>query len=82
LADEVRNAKKEREIMTFEMPFKEIYIHLPENDPAFVCTVRYGGLPGKATRVPLEVPPACAFEQEESSIVRTRSRFGPGANSV
>jgi hypothetical protein len=65
--------------MTFEMAFKEIYIHLPENDPAFVCTVRYGGVLGKATRVPLEVRTAAELDSEDetTSIVRSSRRFGP-----
>lgn len=65
--------------MTFKMAFKEIYIRLPENDTAFVCTIRYGGLPGKATRFPVEIRtvPEVDFEDETWSIVRGRGRFGP-----
>lgn len=62
--------------MTFETRFKEIYISLADNE--LVCTIRYGGLPGKRRRFPLEVKTTrdVNFEDQEPSVVRTRSRFG------
>jgi hypothetical protein len=79
LSDRVLQQPGREKIMTFKVAFKEIYIRLPENDSAFVCTIRYGGLPGKATRVPLEVgtAPEPEFKDETMSTVRNRSRFGP-----
>ena len=70
--------------MKFEMPFKEIYIHLPEGEPAFVCTIRYGGVLGTATRFPLvaRAAPDLNFEEEDSSIVPVRRRLGPSATGI
>lgn len=61
--------------MTFGIRFKEVYIHLSEDERALGCTVRYGGLIEKATQFPLErreVPPHLA--EESLPIVRTRNR--------
>jgi len=58
--------------------FKEVYIHLSENDSAFVCTVRYGGVIGKSTQLPLAISldvPA-DLEQESMPLVRIRNRRG------
>lgn len=67
--------------MTIEFHFKEIYIHLNENDSAFVCTVRYGGLIEKSTCFPLEIDPDVPStpEQESMPAVRIRNRRGEGA---
>lgn len=63
--------------MTFRNPFKEIYIRLVENDPVFVCTVRYGGFIGKSTEVPLKSGPEASpnAEEQPSPILRARNRF-------
>lgn len=62
--------------MMIGLQFKEIYIHLNENDSAFVCTVRYGGVIGKSTHLPLatnlEVP--SDLEQDSMPVVRIRNR--------
>ena len=67
--------------MTIGFQFKEIYIHLNEDDPGFVCTVRYGGMIGKSTHFPLElgrdVPPD--LDQESMAVVRIRNRRGESA---
>ena len=67
--------------MMIGFQFKEICIHLNENDSAFVCTVRYGGVIGKSTHFPLEtgrdVPPD--LEQQSIPVVRIRSRRGESA---
>ena len=60
--------------MTFGRPFKEVYIHLVENESAFVCTVRYAGFLTKSTQFSLEIRPR-SLENESPPIVR--SRFGP-----
>jgi len=64
--------------MTFGRPFREVYIHLVENEPVFVCTVRYGGFPGSSTQVPLKIRPVAFpdLEEEPLPILRTRKRFG------
>ena len=64
--------------MTLGKRFKEVYIHLVENEPAFVCTVRYGGLLGKSVQFPLEMRPEVPpdIEDESLPVVRTRSGFG------
>ena len=64
--------------MTFGSRFKEVYIRLVENEPMFVCTVRYGGLPWKSTEFPLKTRPEVAPDPEEEAlpILRTRNRFG------
>ena len=66
--------------MTIGIQFKEVYIHLIENEPALVCTVRYGGMIGKSTHFPLEigreVPPDLDQESESLPIVRIRNRRG------
>jgi hypothetical protein len=64
--------------MTFGRPFKEVYIHLVENEPMFVCTIRYGGFPGKSTEFPLKIRPEVspAIEGEAPAVIRTRNRFG------
>jgi hypothetical protein len=64
--------------MTFGSRHKEIYIHLVENEPMFVCTVRYGGFPWKSTEFPFKTRPEISPEPEEASspISRTRNRFG------
>lgn len=62
--------------MSFGSRFKEVYIRLVESEPKFVCTVRYGGLPGKSTEFPLKTSPevTLAPEQEAVPILRTRNR--------
>jgi hypothetical protein len=69
--------------MTFRNPLKEVYIRLVENEPVFVCTVRYGGFLGKSTEVPLKSRPEASPEIEEqpSPILRARNRFGASAES-
>lgn len=64
--------------MIFGSRFKEVCIRLVENEPAFVCTVRYGGLPWKSTEFPLKTSPEAAPNPEEEAlpILRTRNRFG------
>jgi hypothetical protein len=64
--------------MTFGKRFKDVYIHLVENEPAFVCTVRYGGFLGKSVQFPLEIRPEVPLdiEDESSPVVRIRNRFG------
>ncbi len=67
--------------MTFGSRFKEVYIRLVENEPMFVCTVRYGGLPGKSTEFPLKTSPEVAPDREEEAlpILRTRNRVRPSS---
>ena len=64
--------------MTFGKRFKEVYIHLVEGEPAFLCTVRYGGFLGKSRQFRLEMRPEAPsdLEDESSPIVRTSNRFG------
>ena len=67
--------------MTNGIQVKEIYIHLIENEPGFVCTVRYGGLIGKSKYFPLEIAPEVALDLDEESfpVVRIRKRRGDSA---
>ena len=69
------------EAMTSGIQVKEIYIHLIENEPGFVCTVRYGGLIGKSKHFPLEiardVPPD--LDEESFPVVRIRNRRSASA---
>jgi hypothetical protein len=71
-----RDRRAEGEAMTIGIQFKEIYIHLTENEPGLVCTVRYGGLIGRSTHFPLEigreVPPD--LDEESLPVVRIRNR--------
>ena len=64
--------------MTIGIQFKEVYVHLTENEPALVCTVRYGGLIGKSRCFPLEigreVPPD--LDEELLPVVRIRRHRG------
>jgi hypothetical protein len=67
--------------MTFPGRFKEVSIRLVENEPMFVCTVRYGGLPWRSTEFPLRTSPEVAPDREEEPlpIHPARSRFGANA---
>jgi len=62
--------------MKIGVQFKEIYIHLVENAPEFVCTIRYGGLIGKSKHflleIPREIPPH--LEEESFPVVRSNRR--------
>ena len=73
-----RDRRAEGEAMTIGIQFKEVYIHLIENEPALVCTVRYGGMIGKSTYFPMEigreVPPD--LDQGSLPVVRIRNRRG------
>jgi hypothetical protein len=64
--------------MTFGSRFKEVYIRLVENEPMFLCTVRYGGLALKSTEFPLKTSPEVTPDPQEEAvpILRTRIRFG------
>jgi len=67
--------------MTIGIQVKEIYIHLIENEPGLVCTVRYGGLIGKSKHFPLEIAPEVPLDHDEESftVVRIRKRRGDSA---
>jgi len=62
-------------------PFKEVYIRLVNNEPAFVCTIQYGGVLERAVRFPLAVEPDLSQEAdgELSLVVRARRSFATGA---
>lgn len=62
--------------MTLGIRFKEVYIHLSEDERALVCTVRYGGLIEKATQFRLEMRPSSPQNLVEKSLfaLRTRNR--------
>jgi len=64
--------------MTIGTQYTEVYIRLGENEPALVCTVRYGGLVVKSAHFPLQVgrvdPPQ--VDQESLPVVRVRNRRG------
>ena len=64
--------------MTIGIEFKEVYLHLIEDEPALVCTVRYGGLIGKSRCFPLQIgreaPPD--LDEELLPVVRIRRRRG------
>ncbi len=63
--------------MTFGSRFKEVCIRLVENEPMFVCKVKYGGLTWRSTEFPLKTSPEVAPDPGEEAlpILRTRSRF-------
>lgn len=67
--------------MTNGIQVKEIYIHLIENEPGFVCTVRCGGSIGKSKHFPLQIarktPPD--LDEESLPIVRIRNHRGDSA---
>jgi hypothetical protein len=64
--------------MTIGTHYTEVYMRLSENEPALVCTVRYGGLVVKSAHFPLQVgrvdPPQ--VNQELLAVVRVRNRRG------
>jgi hypothetical protein len=64
--------------MTIGIQFKEVYIHLTENEPALVCTVRYGGFIRNSRRFPLEREREVLPDLTEESApeVRIRNRRG------
>lgn len=70
--------RAKEESMTIGIQFREVYIHLSENEPALVCTVRYRGLIVKSTHFPLQVgradPPK--LDEESLPVVRVRNRRG------
>jgi hypothetical protein len=70
--------------MKFGSRFKEVCIHIVENEPMFVCTVRYGGLRWKSTAFPLKTSPEVSPDLEEQSwpVSRTRSRFGASSQGT
>jgi hypothetical protein len=63
--------------MTFAIPFKEVYIRLVENEPALIYTVRYGGLFGKSTRLPLEVLPEVLADALTVSVTQRHGSSQP-----
>ena len=73
-----RDRRAEGEAMTIGIQFKEVYIHLTENEPALVCTVRYGGLIGKSRCFPLEIRREVPLDLDEEvlPVVRIRNRRG------
>jgi len=64
--------------MTFGSRFKEVSIHLVENEPMFVCTVRYGGFPWKSTAFRLKTSPEVSHGPDPQSrpFSTTQDRFG------
>ncbi len=57
--------------MKFTMPSKEIYIRLAENEPVFVCTIRYGALASKATRFSVQAGMTPELDEGEAfSMIR------------
>jgi hypothetical protein len=61
--------------------FKEIYIHLIENEPTVVCTVRYGGLIERSTKFSLEPKAPLDLPQESLLFGRLRNRHGDSRQS-
>ena len=54
---------------------KEIYIRLTESEPAFTCTIRYGGLRCGTAEFRIEEPiPGPEGERSVRSEVRSRAR--------
>ena len=70
--------------MTFPSRFKEVCIRLVDNEPMFVCTVRYGGLPWRSTEFPLRTSPEVAPDPDEEAlpILRARNRFGASSQEA
>lgn len=66
--------------MKLPVALKEIYISLPEDDAAFVCMIRYGGLIQKSCRFSLAPIVEAEVEEEDPQLVRTRRRFDPRRN--
>ena len=64
--------------MTIGIQYTEVYIRFSENEPALVCTVRYGGLVVKSTHFPLQVGRVDSpqVDQESLPVVRVRNRRG------
>lgn len=54
---------------------KEIYIRLTESEPAFMCTIRYGGLRCRTVEFRIEEPiPVLEDERSVRSEMRVRAR--------
>jgi len=58
--------------------FKEVWIRLVENEPAFVCTTQYGGLLRRSEQFQLAVASEAVndVEDEFSAVLRTRRHLG------
>ena len=61
--------------MRFRKPFKEVYIRLVDHEPALIYTVRYGGMFGNSTRLPLEGMGEVLPEDQSAQLVRTERRL-------
>lgn len=67
--------------MAIGIQFREIYVRLIENEPGFVCTVRYGGLIGKSRHFSLETVREVAPDRDEESLPVVRIRNPRGDSS-
>ena len=61
--------------MIFGKQYKEVYIRLVEDEPALIYTVRYGGIFGISTRLPLEGGGEVLPEDQPKQLVRTERRL-------
>ncbi|HEX6895768.1 MAG TPA: hypothetical protein VF146_10870 [Bryobacteraceae bacterium] len=51
---------------------RELYIRLAENEPAFVCTTKYGKLFSRAKQILLNREPEAAAEESTSTVSKKR----------